>query len=225
MKILAFLLAGIGLIFLFEYLIKRYPKKKWLKKWKIRGPIVIVLVTIVLIGIEAFLKPDMHCRVSHKTETVPPISLVTARDYFDQGNYDFDIGDCKRAIDDYSQSLRLDPLNARAFNNRGYTYMRKQEYAKALADFNKAIEISPDYANARMNRGDIYNFYYNIDRKKAIEDYDRVIDLGGVEVDSSRSVCGHRAIAIKNGLSISTYIDLVTKPQSHGCTMSTNEVE
>lgn len=225
MKVIALLLVGIGLIFLFEHLVKRYPKKKWLKKWKIKGPIVIILVTLVLICVEGFLKPDMHCRVSHKTETAPPISLVTAKDYFDQGNYDFNIGDCKRAIDDYSQSIRLDPHSARTLNNRGYAYMRRQEYEKALADFNKAIELSPDYANARMNRGDIYNFYYNIDRKKAIEDYDRVIDLGGVEVDPSRSVCGHRAIAIKNGLSISTYIELITKSKSHGCTMSTNEVE
>ena len=103
--------------------------------------------------------------------------------------------------------------------------MRQREYEKALIDLNKAIEIHPDYVNALKNRGDIYNYYFNVDRKKAIEDYDKVISLGGLSVDSSKSICGHRAIAIYGGSSLPTYIKLIMRPQSYGCTMSENKVQ
>jgi hypothetical protein len=72
--------------------------------------------------------------------------------------------------------------------------MRMQDYAPALKDLDQALRIRPDYLHALMNRGDIHNYYFAQDRRKAIADYDHILSLGGQT--SERSVCGHRAVAI-----------------------------
>jgi hypothetical protein len=41
------------------------------------------------------------------------------------------------------------------------------KYADALPALDRAIALRPTYVNALMNRGDIYNFYYQIDRARA----------------------------------------------------------
>lgn len=219
MKPAALIFIAIFLIFIFEFLIVKFPKKKWLKKWKFKGPVVILLVFLGLVAVSSINQPDVHCGKAHRTFTKPPVSLVTSVDYFMQANYDYDIGDCMRAVDDYTKAIRTSPTYEKAYNNRGYTYMRLREYGKAMDDFNKALEINPEYVNALINRGDLYNFYYDIDRKKALADYDKAMAIGGVDADSAKSLCSHRAIAIYGGLTPATYFKLLAKPKSHGCTI------
>jgi tetratricopeptide (TPR) repeat protein len=74
--------------------------------------------------------------------------------------------------------------------------MRMQNYAPALQDLDQALRIRPDYLHALMNRGDIHNYYFEQDRKKAIDDYNHILSLGGQAHEPS--VCGHRAVAIYN---------------------------
>lgn len=160
--------------------------------------LLLVLATIFIVGIlkvyGVINKPDLQCTTTHKTETKPPKQLKTALDYFEMGNYHYDKGMCKQAIIDYTHSIELDPNYPQSYNNRAYTNMRLRNYKDALYDLDQAIYLNPEYVEALMNRGDIYNYYYNIDRQKAIADYDRVIDLG-IEKDKSNSVCGHKAMA------------------------------
>ena len=113
------------------------------------------------------------------------------------GNYFYDLGNCKQAVDDYSVAIDLNAEYAQAYNNRGYTYMRLRNYKNALPDLDKAIALNPNYIQALMNRGDIHNYYYNIDRKAALVDYKNVISLGGVH---NTSVCGHKAMAETNNI-------------------------
>ena len=51
-----------------------------------------------------------------------------------QGRYD-------RAIRDYDQSIKIDPKNAKAFNNRGVAYQKKGEHDRAIEDFDEAIKL------------------------------------------------------------------------------------
>jgi hypothetical protein len=48
------------------------------------------------------------------------------------------------AIDDFTKALEINPTDAEAFDNRGYAYALNGMYALAIADLNKAIELSSD---------------------------------------------------------------------------------
>src|SRR5712692_10111713 len=153
------------------------------------------------------------CGGGSKPLSAPPAQLVTAADYFEQGDYDYEQGNCDAAIADYTRAIALDPQMAAAYNNRAYTYMAKQDYASALPDLDRAIALRPDYVNALMNRGDIYNYYYDIDFDKAIADYDRVLALN----HEHTSVCGHRLLAQHHGWDLGVVATVVLQREAAGC--------
>ena len=80
-----------------------------------------------------------------------------------------------KAIQDFDEAIRLDPKNARAFNNRGSAWSGKQEYDKAIQDFDEAIRLDHRYALAFYNRGVAWIGKQEYD--KAIRDYDEAIRL------------------------------------------------
>ncbi|HUD19327.1 MAG TPA: tetratricopeptide repeat protein [Patescibacteria group bacterium] len=149
--------------------------------------------------------PDMQCTTAHTAAPRPPASSDSAMDYFSEGNYDYDTGDCIKAIADYSESIKLNPNYPQIYNNRAYTLMRLRNYHAALLDLNKALALNPNYIQALMNRGDIHNYYYAVDRRSAIADYEKVIALRGTH---GTSVCGHLFMALHNGWNIGTILDL-----------------
>ncbi len=55
--------------------------------------------------------------------------------------------DSDRAVADYTEALRLDSEIEMVHYRRGQAYNALKEYAKALADFNVALERNPDYPN------------------------------------------------------------------------------
>jgi tetratricopeptide (TPR) repeat protein len=170
-----------------------------------------ILVLIFLFSLLALIMRqdtqslDSQCSMQHKVAYVPPQNPKTGMDYFTQGNYDYDIGNCPQAITDYTTSINLNPTYPQALNNRAYTYMRLRKFEPALNDLDLALELNPNYVHALINRGDIYNYYYKIDRQKAISDYQRVIALGKTE---GTSVCGHLFLAKHNGWNLGTVLNL-----------------
>lgn len=189
----------------------KYDKKKKSKKPKLNSLGITACVALILLGLitlgmyKSATQPDMQCYTSHPAASQPPASLKTARDYFMQGDYNYEIGNCRKAIADYTQSITLDPNYPQAYNNRAYTNMRMRNYKDALLDLDKAIQLNPNYIQALMNRGDIHNYYYQIDRKASIADYQKVIALGGTQ--KATNVCGHLFLARHNGWTLGAYID------------------
>ena len=68
---------------------------------------------------------------------------------------DFLKKDYDRAIADYDQAIRVDPLpgvaaddrgrtGTNVYNNRGYAYFAKKDYARAIADYDRAIKVDPE---------------------------------------------------------------------------------
>ena len=90
------------------------------------------------------------------------------RAYHNKSQYD-------RAIEDYNQTIKLNPKSARAFSNRGLAYARKSQHDRAIKDFDQAIRLSPKEASAFSNRGDVYGKKGQLDL--AIEDYSQAIKL------------------------------------------------
>ena len=166
--------------------------------------IIFLISFLVYKFIRSINPPDTQCTVRHVTELLPPKFLLTAKDYFDLGNYDYDMGDCNQAIANYTKSIQLNQDYPEAYNNRAYTYMRMQNYKAALTDLNIALALNPNYIKALMNRGDIHNYYYSVDRKSAIADYEKVISLGAIQ---GTSVCGHLFLAKHNGWNLGTILD------------------
>jgi tetratricopeptide (TPR) repeat protein len=159
---------------------------------------------LVLVAMLVFGPTGLHARnalISAGSAPAPtprptrPATLTTAADYLMLGDYDFDRNDYHQAIEDYGHAIDLKPDFAEAYNNRAYTYMTIQEYALALPDLNEAIRLRPNYVNALMNRGDIYNYYYQIDYERALQDYNRVLAID----PNAPNLCGHRMLATSHG--------------------------
>lgn len=164
--------------------------------WGLIGLCMLILSAGIYFTVQYTNHPDMYCTSIHIPTTIPPQKLVSADDYFRQGDYEYETGNCTQAIVNYSEAIKINPLFAEAYNNRAFTKMRQQNFKDALPDLNKALEIRPDYVNALMNRGDIYNYYFAIDRKAALMDYEKVIELQGMK---ATSVCGHSFLAKYDG--------------------------
>ena len=103
-------------------------------------------------------------------------------------NNDAAITACSRLID--SGNVTGGEL-ATAYEARGLAYRDKQEYDRAIADFDKAIELAPSSASAHYNRGFIYNYKGSAMGKdeieRAIQDFDRALQLDPNHYEALRS--------------------------------------
>jgi tetratricopeptide (TPR) repeat protein len=99
----------------------------------------------------------------------------TAGAYLDRGilfasrdNYDM-------AIQEFAESIKLNPNYTPAYFNRGLAYLNKGDNDQAIADYNQVIKLNPNNAGAFNNRG---NAYLNKgDNNQAIADYNQAIRL------------------------------------------------
>lgn len=165
---------------------------RWRTAAGLFGAILLPLATYF--GIFLLSPATQACLGKVIAPSSPSARLITAQDYFHQGDYEYDQGRCSQAIADYTQAITLDPQVAEVYNNRAYTYMALDQYDKALPDLDQAIAIRPDYINALMNRGDIYNYYYAVNHDRAIADYDRVMAIDPQNQQHTQ-VNGHMAYA------------------------------
>ena len=86
----------------------------------------------------------------------------------EQGRYD-------EAIKNYNEAIRLNPQDAKAYNNRGIAYYYLDHLERAIEDYDKAIRLNPEDAEAYYNWG----FAYKLQGKKAeaIADFEKFITL------------------------------------------------
>lgn len=62
-------------------------------------------------------------------------------------------GDLDAALTDYDTSIRLNPGDFFAFNNRANVRRDKGDIAGAIADYSEAVRLEPGYASAFTSRG------------------------------------------------------------------------
>jgi tetratricopeptide (TPR) repeat protein len=113
------------------------------------------------------------CTALIESGTLTPEGLAIA--YNIRGNAYSKNNEYDHSIQDYDESIRLNPNYAKAFNNRGIAYQKKRQYERAIADFDGAIKLNPDYAIAFANRAETYQKNGKYDN--AARDYDEVIRL------------------------------------------------
>lgn len=183
----------------FIFHLKEIKKINWFA-FVVSALVGISILTLTAVAIYRGSKaPDSWCTRLQNSTNYPPQNLKTAMDYFEMGNYDYDLGNCSKAVEYYTKSIKLNPNYPQAFNNRGFTYMRMRNYKNALTDLNIAIKLNPNYINALMNRADIHNYYFEIDKNLAIQDYEKVISLSG-----GSNGCEHLFIAKHDRWSLGT---------------------
>jgi lipoprotein NlpI len=93
-------------------------------------------------------------------------------------------GESDPAIEDFNQSIKLNPTNAGVFYNRGEVYYNKGEYDRAIQDNDQAIRLNPKFTNAFMNRGLSYKFKGELDL--ALQDYDHAVQLSPTSASAIR---------------------------------------
>jgi tetratricopeptide (TPR) repeat protein len=64
--------------------------------------------------------------------------------------------------------------------NLGVFYTKNKEYPRAVAEFEKAIELNPEDAQAYFNLGYLYSEFY-VDRPKAIDNFQKYLHLAKKE--------------------------------------------
>ena len=103
---------------------------------------------------------------------------------------DIQIGGCTALIE--SGKMADKPL-AWSHTNRGMAYTFKGDTDKALADFNKAVELDPTYAVALIDRGTAYD--NKGDHAHAVVDFDAALKLDPKSADALTGRCAARAEA------------------------------
>src|SRR5438105_8359130 len=84
-------------------------------------------------------------------------------------------GETKRAIENYSAAIRLEPDLACAYYDCGRAYYAAGDYDRAVADNDATLRLLPDDPSALNNRGIAWLGEGKPDR--AIADFDRAIAL------------------------------------------------
>src|SRR6266481_3796807 len=89
--------------------------------------------------------PDMQidgCTALINSGEQTPQALVIVHN--NRGNAYTTKGEYDRAVQDYDESIKLNPNYARAFANRAETYLTKGEYERAVRDYDEAIRLKPE---------------------------------------------------------------------------------
>lgn len=111
-------------------------------------------------------------------------------DHYNRGVKLQQAGDLKRAIDAYTRVIELDRKFSDAYNNRGAAYVSLKDYAAAVADFSRSIELTPTKA-AYANRANIY--LYQQKYEEAIADL-----TAGIKLQPSAEMYTDRGVAYQN---------------------------
>jgi tetratricopeptide (TPR) repeat protein len=98
-----------------------------------------------------------------------------AKAFSHRGTAYFAKGDYRRAIQDYSQVINLDPSNATAFDNRCWTRATLGLLGEALQDCEQSLKLRPNHAATLSTRGFAYLKSGNLDA--AIADYNAALAI------------------------------------------------
>jgi lipoprotein NlpI len=83
--------------------------------------------------------------------------------------------DTAGALVDYTNVIRLNPQNDKAYNNCGGLLKKKGDFDGAFSDFNAAIRLNPSSQEAYANRGVIHMSFNKL--KKAQQELIKVLHV------------------------------------------------
>ena len=142
-----------------------------------------------LIGIKATicpfcnreLKPVVHCAYSYcgttHIESEQAVYRLCGKEGCDEQHaFCSESHATTIAKENYDEAIRLNPQNAKAYNNRGVSYHELGDYNWAIYDYEDAIRLDPEYAEAYSNRGLTSQSLGNVE--EAERDFQKAKELG-----------------------------------------------
>ncbi len=114
-------------------------------------------------------------------------------------------GNLERAVSLYTTCIDegelADVYRSIALNNRGNLYLDQKQYNRAIADFDKAIELNPRFAKPWNNRG-MANQFKGL-YQAAVEDYRAALEIDQELLNTANNLAWLRATcpvsSIRNG--------------------------
>jgi tetratricopeptide (TPR) repeat protein len=94
---------------------------------------------------------------------------------YNLGQVKYNLNKLDESVDILSKVIKVDPKYDLAYGARGGAYMKKNDFKKAQADFDKAVTLTPTYKRAYYGRGIAKAFQK--DYKGSIGDFTKVIEL------------------------------------------------
>ncbi len=90
------------------------------------------------------------------------------------------------AIKIYDKILKIDPLDYRAWLDRGYAFLQLEKFEEALDSYNKAIEIKPKDTNAWYNKGIALS---ELERfEEAVEVFTILLEITPTDIEALREL-------------------------------------
>jgi len=125
-------------------------------------------------------RAELHDELKQYVEAVEDLSCAIQIDsgnselYHERANSLFQIdGRERESLDDYNKAITIDPLDIRAYNNRGRTLKTLGMETEAKNDFDYVIDITTQELNNSRRKGTLY--YYRGWAKMKLERYDEAI--------------------------------------------------
>lgn len=100
---------------------------------------------------------------------------LTPSVYKERGNIYFGQGNIEKAIDNYSNAIRLKSDDIEAYFNRGLAYHRSMKYHEAIQDYERVIQVNTKYQNAYANLGVCYRLLKEYG--KSLQNLNRALEL------------------------------------------------
>jgi len=102
-----------------------------------------------------------------------------------------------RAVDDFSEAIRLDARLAEAYDRRGSAQFKLGKVAESVADFDRFLELRPDAGPGHWRRGISCYYAGQFDAgKKQFESYEKV-DTNDVENAVWHFICNARKSGVE----------------------------
>eukprot|EP00469_Lotharella_globosa_P003544 CAMPEP_0167806392 /NCGR_PEP_ID=MMETSP0111_2-20121227/21812_1 /TAXON_ID=91324 /ORGANISM="Lotharella globosa, Strain CCCM811" /LENGTH=377 /DNA_ID=CAMNT_0007703859 /DNA_START=132 /DNA_END=1265 /DNA_ORIENTATION=+ len=103
-----------------------------------------------------------------------------------KGNAMFREGDYSDALKMYTEAIKRNPKDPKAWNNRAACYQKLYELKFGIADAKKAVELDPKYVKAYSRLGQMY--YGLKDLSKAADAFQKMLDLEPGNQDAQRGL-------------------------------------
>ena len=101
------------------------------------------------------------------------------KNYVKRGLNRFEKNDFKRAINDFTRGIRINPENTDIYLVRANAKIKCEQFKKAIDDLNLYLQCNSNNINALLDRGDCYLKLHNIEL--ALKDFNEAFSLGSEE--------------------------------------------